>query len=106
MHGGYRPPVNAPALRGDPARLNVFRSLLLARLGDEPGAVAAQDAVRAELPPALPRSATHLDMHRGLMLARAGDRQGGAAYALAAMDALLPEKHSLTLRMLMREIQG
>ncbi|AYG80885.1 hypothetical protein DWB77_03023 [Streptomyces hundungensis] len=39
------------------------------------------------------------------MLTRAGDREGGAAYAQAAMDALPPEKHSLTLRMLMREIQ-
>ncbi len=87
-------------------RLNVFRSLLLARLGDERGAVAAQDAARAELPPELPRFATHLDLHRGLMLTRAGDREGGAAYAQAAMDALPPEKHSLTLRMLMREIRG
>ncbi|MFD7539547.1 helix-turn-helix domain-containing protein [Streptomyces sp. NPDC059819] len=86
-------------------RLNVFRSLLLARLGDERGAVVAQDAARAELPPELPRFATHLELHRGLMLARAGDQEGGAAYAQAAMDALPPEKHSLTLRMLMREIQ-
>ncbi len=86
-------------------RLNVFRSLLLARLGDERGAVEAQDAARAELPPELPRFATHLELHRGLMLARAGDQEGGTAYAQAAMDALPPEKHSLTLRMLMREIQ-
>ncbi|MHC0430676.1 helix-turn-helix domain-containing protein [Streptomyces sp. O3] len=85
-------------------RLNVFRSLLLARLGDERAAVDAQDAARGELPAELPRFATHLELHRGLMLARSGDRAGGVAYAQAAMDALPPEKHSLTLRMLMDEI--
>lgn len=85
-------------------RMNVFLSLLLARLGDEKGAVEAQDAARRELPATLPRFATHLEMHRGLMMARAGDRAGGAAYARAALDALPPEKHSLTLRMLTEEI--
>ncbi len=87
-------------------RMNVFISLLAARLGDEGTAVAAQEASRRELPPELPRFATHLEMHRGLMLARAGDRIGGAAYARRAMDALPPEKHSLTLRMLMTEIEA
>lgn len=87
-------------------RMNVFDSLLLARLGDEKHAVDAQDAARRELPATLPRFATHLEMHRGLMLARAGDKAGGAAYARAALDALPPEKHSLTLRMLMDEIEA
>lgn len=86
-------------------RLNVFRSLLLARLGDEKGAVEAQEQTSRELPPTLPRFATHLELHRGLMMARSGDRAGGAAYAQAAMDALPPAKHSLTLRMLMDEIR-
>ncbi|MCB5181872.1 helix-turn-helix domain-containing protein [Streptomyces antimicrobicus] len=85
-------------------RLNVFRSLLLARLGDERAAIDAQDQALAELPASLPRFATHLELHRGLMLARAGDRAGGIAHATTAMDALPPEKHSLTLRMLMDEI--
>ncbi|WP_329174572.1 helix-turn-helix domain-containing protein [Streptomyces sp. NBC_01477] len=85
-------------------RMNVFLSLLLARLGDEKGAVEAQESARLELPVTLPRFATHLELHRGLMLARAGDKAGGASYAQAAMDALPPEKHSLTLRMLMDEI--
>ncbi|MGW2206020.1 helix-turn-helix domain-containing protein [Streptomyces sp. NPDC001774] len=85
-------------------RMNVFLSLLLARLGDEKGAVAAQEEARKELPASLPRFATHLELHRGLMMARAGDKAGGLAYAEAAMSALPPEKHSLTLRMLMGEI--
>ncbi|MEV5938191.1 helix-turn-helix transcriptional regulator [Streptomyces sp. NPDC051994] len=85
-------------------RLNVFRSLLLARLGNEKGAVEAQEQARRELPGSLPRFATHLELHRGLMLARSGDRAGGQAYAQAAMNAFPPEKHSLTLRMLMDEI--
>ncbi|MFJ7268515.1 helix-turn-helix domain-containing protein [Streptomyces sp. NPDC099050] len=87
-------------------RVNVFMSLLAARLGDESTAVAAQDAARQELPSSLPRFATHLEMHRGLMLARSGDVAGGIAYARGALDALPPERHSLTLRLLMSEIEG
>ncbi len=87
-------------------RMNVFASLLLARLGDERRAVDAQVTARRLLPATLPRFATHLEMHRGLMLAQAGDRAGGTAYARAALDALPPERHSLTLRMLMAEVQS
>lgn len=87
-------------------RQNVFLSLLLARLGEERGAVEAQEAAAAELPAELPRFATHLELHRGLMMARAGDKPGGARYARAAMDRLPPEKHSLTLRMLVSEIEA
>ncbi|MEU7190006.1 helix-turn-helix transcriptional regulator [Streptomyces sp. NPDC045369] len=87
-------------------RMNVFLSLLLARLGDERGAVDAQERAHRELPVSLPRFATHLEMHRGLMLARSGDRAGGVAYAQAALDRLPPGKHSLTLRMLMAEVQA
>lgn len=85
-------------------RLGVFRSLLAARLGEEKTAITAQDRARRELPATLPRFATHLDMHRGLMLVRAGDRHEGITHAQKALDALPPEKHSLTLRMLMHEI--
>lgn len=86
-------------------RMNVFISLLAARLGEEKVAVEAQKAARLELPSVLPRFATHLEMHRGLMLARSGDKYGGTKYARAALDALLSEKHSLTLRMLMTEVE-
>lgn len=87
-------------------RQQVFLSLLLARLGEQRAAVTAQDAAAAELPADLPRFATHLELHRGLMIARSGDRLGGARYARAAMDELPPEKHSLTLRMLLAEIEA
>lgn len=87
-------------------RMNVFVSLLGARLGDERLATTAQDAAAASLPESLPRFRTHLEMHRGLMLARAGDMDGGAAYARDALSQLPPEKHSLTLRMLLAEIEG
>lgn len=87
-------------------RMNVFTSLLLARLGDENGALKAQEAASATLPDSLPRFRTHLEMHRGLMLARAGDKAGGIAYAQGALNALPPEKHSLTLRMLMEEVEA
>ncbi|MFN2496731.1 MAG: helix-turn-helix transcriptional regulator [Pseudonocardiaceae bacterium] len=87
-------------------RFNVFVSLMAARLGDERLALRAQDEAARTLPESLPRFRTHLEMHRGLMLVRAGDRDGGSAYARAALDALPAEKHSLTLRMLMTEIEG
>ncbi|MEW2374437.1 helix-turn-helix transcriptional regulator [Streptomyces sp. NPDC006656] len=87
-------------------RLNVFRSLLLARLGEERAATEAQDQALAELPAVLPRFATHLKLHQALMLARSGDKAGGIAHATVAMDALPPEKHSLTLRMLVDEIKA
>lgn len=86
-------------------RFNVFISLMSARLGAEKLALRAQDEVERTLPASLPRFRTHLEMHRGLMLIRAGDHDGGAAYARAALDALPADKHSLTLRMLMTEIE-
>ncbi|MFD4739705.1 hypothetical protein ACFWNR_32650 [Streptomyces virginiae] len=47
-------------------RVNVFKSLLTARIGDEITAVvAAQDSAAAELPESLPRFATRLEMRRG-----------------------------------------
>jgi hypothetical protein len=53
----------------------------------------------------MPRFHTHLEMHRGLMMVRAGDKPGGVAAAQGALDKLPPEKHSLTLRLLMDEIR-
>ncbi|WP_433333218.1 helix-turn-helix domain-containing protein [Spirillospora sp. CA-294931] len=87
-------------------RMNVFISLLAARLGEERLAAEAQERARANLPATLPRFATHLEMHRGLMLVRSGDKSGGVAHAQTALEKLPPEKHSLTLRLLMQEIKG
>ncbi|MET9297382.1 helix-turn-helix transcriptional regulator [Streptomyces sp. NPDC003077] len=85
-------------------RMNIFLSLLFARLGEEKKALESQEAARNELPKTLPRFATHLEMHRGLMLAKSGDKYG-VAYARQALYRLPAEKHSLTLRMLMREVE-
>jgi hypothetical protein len=87
-------------------RMSVFSSLLLARLGEERRAIKAQETAAEHLPASLPRFATHLKLHRGLMLARAGSRTAGVAYARDALAELPPTKHSLTLRMLMDEIEG
>lgn len=87
-------------------RFNVFASLLAARMGDEHLAEEVQAEAEASLPASLPRFKTHLEMHRGLMLTRVGDRHGGTAYARAALQQLPPAKHSLTLRMLMEEIEA
>lgn len=87
-------------------RMGVFTSLLAARLGDERGALDAQDAAETTLPESLPRFRTHLELHRGLMLARSGDPAGGLAHAQNAMGRLPPEKHSLTLRLLVAEIRS
>jgi hypothetical protein len=87
-------------------RMQVFSSLLAARLGDEQLAIFAQDAAAKTLPPTLPRFATHLELHRALMLARSGDHAGGVAYGRAALAALPPARHSLTLRLLMQEVEN
>ncbi|SDG04925.1 hypothetical protein SAMN05421505_101221 [Sinosporangium album] len=86
-------------------RVNVFVSLLAARLGDERTALIAQEEAAKHLPAHLPRFATHLEMHKGLMLVRAGDRRSGVSLAREALAKLPTEKHSLTLRMLLAEIE-
>jgi hypothetical protein len=86
-------------------RMNTFASMLWSRLGDEQRAVGAQDAADRTRPAALPRFATHIELHRGLMLARSGDRIGGLSHAQAALDRLPPERHSLSLRLLVNEIE-
>lgn len=86
-------------------RMGVFTSLLAARLGDEDLAATARGIALASLPPTLPRFATHVEMHQGLMIARSGDRVAGVRHARAALDQLPPAKHSLTLRLLVHEIE-
>ncbi len=86
-------------------RMGVISSLMLARIGAEKRAVAAQDVAKSRLPQQLPRFATHLELHRGLMLVRSGDRAEGIAHAGAAMDRLPKQKHSQSLRLMMEEIQ-
>jgi len=85
-------------------RMETFTSMLLSRLGD-PRAERAQEAADRARPSTLPRFATHIELHRGLMMVSAGDKTGGVAYARAAMAALPPERHSLSLRLLMAEIE-
>jgi transcriptional regulator with XRE-family HTH domain len=87
-------------------RMAVFTSLLLARLGEERMALEAQETALKNLPATLPRFATHVEMHQGLMLVRAGDVSGGVEHARAALAKLPPNKHSLTLRLLMAEIEA
>jgi transcriptional regulator with XRE-family HTH domain len=86
-------------------RMHTFSSMLLSRMGDERGAVAAQDAADRTRPAVLPRFATHIQMHRALMMAKAGDRKGGVAYARQAMARLPAKRQSLTLRLLMDEVE-
>ena len=84
--------------------METFTSMLLSRLGD-PRAERAQQAADRTRPATLPRFATHIELHRGLMMVAAGDRTGGVAYARAAMEALPPERHSLSLRLMLAEIE-
>jgi transcriptional regulator with XRE-family HTH domain len=85
-------------------RFHTFASMLLSRLGD-PRAVDEQDAADATRPATLSRFATHIELHRGLMLARAGDVAGGTGYARAALERLPPERHSLSLRLMLAEVE-
>jgi transcriptional regulator with XRE-family HTH domain len=86
-------------------RLWTFTSMLLSRMGD-PKAAEAQDMADATRPATLPRFATHIEMHRGLALVRSGDVVAGREYARAALDALPPARHSLTLKLLLKEIEA
>ncbi len=85
-------------------RMATVSSMLLSRLGD-PRAVEAQETADRTRPATLPRFVTHIELHRGLMIAKAGDVPGGIAYAQSALDRLPPERHSLSLRLLMEEIE-
>jgi transcriptional regulator with XRE-family HTH domain len=86
-------------------RFWTFASMLYSRLGDETRALGAQEAADRTRPSTLPRFATHIELHRGLMLARAGDETEGIGYARTALDRLPPEKRSLSLRLMMAEIE-
>jgi hypothetical protein len=86
-------------------RFHTFASMLLSRMGDERGAVNAQDAADRSRPVSLARFATHIELHRGLMLVHAGDVASGVDYARGAMARLPAERHSLTLRLLLDEVE-
>ncbi|MFY1674402.1 helix-turn-helix domain-containing protein [Plantactinospora sp. WMMB334] len=87
-----------------PWRFHTFESMLLSRLG-HPAAVAAQEAADRTRPATLPRFATHIELHRGLMMASAGDAAAGLGYARRALDRLPPERHSLSLRLMLAEVE-
>jgi hypothetical protein len=85
-------------------RMATFVSMLLSRLG-HPRAVEAQDQADRTRPTTLPRFATHIELHRGLAMVRAGDVESGVEYAQAALAALPRERHSLSLRLMLAEIE-
>jgi len=85
-------------------RFHTFVSMLLSRLGDA-RAIDEQDAADRTRPTTLPRFATHIELHRGLMLARSGDAVAGLSYARDALAKLPPERHSLSLRLMLKEIE-
>lgn len=85
-------------------RFHTFTSMLLSRMG-HPDAVAEQEAADRARPATLPRFATHIELHRGLMMATAGDYIGGLTYARQALAKLPPARHSLSLRLMMSEIE-
>jgi transcriptional regulator with XRE-family HTH domain len=85
-------------------RFHTFVSMLLSRLGD-PEAAAEQDAADRTRPADLRRFATHIELHRGLAMVKAGDIRGGRAYAHRALAELPPDKRSLSLRLMITEIE-
>jgi transcriptional regulator with XRE-family HTH domain len=87
-------------------RMATIASLLLARLGEEALAIAAQETADRTRPPSLARFATHIELHRGLMMAKAGDKSNGVGYARRALAELPSERHSLSLRLMMSEIEA
>jgi hypothetical protein len=86
-------------------RMGVISSMLLARLGEENLATKAQETARRLMPASLPRFATHIALHRGLMMVKAHDVSAGIDHARDALDSLPAERHSLSLRLMMAEIE-
>jgi hypothetical protein len=87
-------------------RFHMLASMLLSRLGDRREAMREQDAADRSRPASLHRFGTHVEMHRGLMLVRAGDRTGGVEYARAALAKLPAERQSMSLRLLLSEVEA
>jgi hypothetical protein len=87
-------------------RMATITSMLLSRLGDEHRAIEAQDTADRTRPASLPRFATHIELHRGLMLAKSGEKGSGIDYARNALAKLPPERHSLSLRLMLAEIEA
>lgn len=87
-------------------RMATISSLLLSRLGEEHRAIEAQETADRTRPGTLPRFATHIELHRGLMMARSGDKSAGVNYARHALTRLPVERHSLSLRLMMTEIEA
>lgn len=85
-------------------RMAVISSMLLARLGRERLALEAQATAEATMPKSLPRFATHIELHRGLMLVKNGDVEG-VAHAREALARLPEERHSLSLKLMLAEIE-
>lgn len=85
-------------------RFAIHESMLYSRLGDE-RATEAQDTVDRLRPASLARFGTHVELHRGLMLARAGDSSAGLDHARAALDRLPAGKRSLSLQLMMAEVE-
>lgn len=86
-------------------RMATFASMLLSRLGD-PRAVQAQDDADRTRPGTLPRFATHIELHRALLAAKSGDVTSGVEYARQALSRLPSQSHSLSLRLMMTEIES
>ena len=80
-------------------------SLLLARLGD-PRAEEQGRAADHERPAELQRYRTHIELHRALWLARSGDLGEARRAARQAMDRLPKDRGSLSLQLLVREIDA
>jgi hypothetical protein len=86
-------------------RMGVISSMLLARLGEETLAEDQQLTAQKTMPPMLVRFATHLELHRGLMRVKAHDVSGGLEYARSALARLPAERHSLSLKLMLNEIE-
>jgi hypothetical protein len=86
-------------------RMGVISSMLLARLGEEKLAASAQDTAERTMPSTLPRFATHIELHRGLMMVKRHDVTAGLDCARVALENLPADRHSLSLRLMMAEIE-
>jgi transcriptional regulator with XRE-family HTH domain len=81
-------------------------SLITSRIGEERAALKAQETAEETRPPTLSEYSKYLHLHRALMIAKSGGREEGITYAQGVLAELPRERHDVSLRLRMSEIES
>jgi transcriptional regulator with XRE-family HTH domain len=81
-------------------------SLIASRIGEERMALGAQESANKIRPAALSRFTIHTNLHQALMMVKAGEKKAGVALAKAILSQLPVERHDVSLKLRIREIES